>query len=155
MSYTDEFCSLMREYTVFLEESAQKEKDKLSALLSDDLTKIEQVITSEQTLEKQINGYEKNRLALLEKMGCPQKTFREVLLTLPDGEQAEMNKVFARMQKATDTIKYYNEKSLEYVKGNLKKFHLMEQSAGSEAGYSPENCHPDGWDDKNLFTKKV
>lgn len=155
MSYTDDFCSLMQEYTVFLEDAARQEKEKLSALLSGDLPQIEQVITAEQALEKQINGYEKSRLSLLEKMGCPNTTFREFLLTLPEEQKSAMNKIYSRMQQATETIKYYNEKSLDYVKGNLKKIHLMEQSAGSEAGYSPENRNPDGWDDKNLFTKKV
>ena len=85
MENYEEFYNFMLEYTEFFEETAVKEREKMSALLSDDLKRIEKCLNEHQSTIKKAERFEQDRQKLLDKIGFSGKSFRQIIDISPTG----------------------------------------------------------------------
>ncbi len=145
----EEFVLLMKKYTDFLETVAVNEKEKLEALLSDDITKIEQCIAVAQSTEKRILAYEKKRSDFLAEQGLEKTTLAQIIEMQPEQENKELVKILNRINAATETIKYYNQKSVDYVKARMYMTDKQQTEYTQDKKKAPKDDGP------SLFTKKI
>lgn len=121
MENFEEFYDFMLEYTEFLEETAEKEKDKLSALLSDDLKRIEHCLNEHQSTIKKTELFEKDREKIQKRLGIEGLTFKEIIEKCLDPEEKELlSKLYVRFKTAIDSVKHANKTSLQVAQMNLK-----------------------------------
>ncbi len=117
----NEFYDFMTEYTEFLEETAEKEKDKLSALLSDDLKRIEHCLSEHQSTIKKTERYEHDREKLQKKLGIADYTLKQVVEACSDPEEKELlEKMAVRFKTAIDNVKHSNKTALQVAQMNLQ-----------------------------------
>lgn len=116
-----EFYDFMTEYTEFLEDTAEKEKDKLSALLSDDLKRIEHCLNEHQSTIKKTEHYEKEREKLQKQLGIDGFTLKQVIESCSDPEEKELlEKLAMRFRIAIDNVKHANKTALQVAQMNLQ-----------------------------------
>lgn len=133
----NEFYDFMVEYTDFLEETAEKEKDKLSALLSDDLKRIEHCLNEHQSTIKRTEIFEKEREKLQKSIGIGGLTLKEIIEKCSDPEEKDLlNKLYIRFKTAIDNVKHANKTSLQVAQMNLK---IME--AVMPTGVTDAKCY--------------
>lgn len=121
MENFDQFYDFMSEYTDFLEETAEKEKDKLSALLSDDLKRIEHCLNEHQSTIKRTELFEKDREKLQKRLGLGGKTLKEIIESCSDPDEKELlGKLSVRFRAAIDNVKHANKTSLQVAQMNLQ-----------------------------------
>lgn len=121
MENFDVFYDFMTEYTDFLEETAEKEKDKLSALLSDDLKRIEHCLNEHQSTIKRTELFEREREKLQKKLGIGGLTLKEIIENCSDPDEKELlTKLSLRFKTAIDNVKHANKTSLQVAQMNLQ-----------------------------------
>lgn len=124
-------------YASALHNMARDEKDKLSALLSNSLPRIEHAISTAQANTKLIENYENRRIALQQSLGCPGMTFSELLEKIPETHSLSLSSLFRQIQAAVDEIKFTNEKSMEVAHTNITRLNpetLLAAKPGGENG---------------------
>ena len=100
---------------------ARDEKEKLGALLSNSLPRIEHAISTAQANTKLIENYENRRIALQESLGCPEMTFAQLIEEVPDTHRLSLSSLFRRIQASVDEINFTNEKSMEVAHTNITR----------------------------------
>lgn len=136
MNGYQEFYDFMQEYTTFFQNAAATEEEKLRALLSDDLHRIERALTVHQRLIKQVEQYEKQRAALQERLGLQGKTFKEIISMEDVSHQQELKSLFSSFDAAIRNIKHSNSRSLDIARLNLQ---ILEEL--QPAGVTDSHCY--------------
>ena len=140
MENFNDFYDFMIEYTEFLEDTAEKEKEKLSALLSDDLKRIEHCLNEHQSTIKKTELFEKDREKLQKKLGIGGLTLKEIIERCSDPEEKEMlQKLSVRFKTAIDNVKHANKTALQVAQMNLQII---------------ENVMPQGVTDAKVYNSK-
>lgn len=129
----EEYYDFMLEYTEFFEEIAGKEKEKLSALLSDNLKRIEACLNEHQSIVKRTEQYEKERMALQRQLGLDNKTFKEIIDDCTGEEKEQLLTLHHRLKIAVDSVKYSNKTSLQVAETNLKIMENITKGAVTDA----------------------
>lgn len=124
------FLAFMIEYADFFDEMVSFEQEKLDALLSYELKRIEQSIASQQAVAMQLSNLEKRRAELQSAAGFADMTFREIIAATQDSRRAEMEALFDRIGKAIEEVKECNKESMDFVQMNLQTIN---------GGTAPEN----------------
>ncbi|MGN0620322.1 MAG: flagellar export chaperone FlgN [Porcipelethomonas sp.] len=127
------FYGFMLEYTEFFEETADKEKEKLSALLSDDLKRIEACLNEHQSIVKRTEQYERDRLKIQKELGFENMTFREVIDSCRGEEKEQLQSLYQRFKIAIDSVKHSNKTSLQVAETNLKIMENITRGAVTDA----------------------
>ena len=134
MENFNEYYDFMTEYTDFLEETAEKEKDKLSALLSDDLKRIEHCLNEHQSTIKKTELYEKEREKLQKRLGIGGLTLKEIIEKCSDPEEKELlEKLAVRFKIAIDNVKHANKTALQVAQMNLQIIENVSPSGVTDA----------------------
>lgn len=134
-----ELIDFYEEYAAFLAQVLRDEEEKLQALLSNSLPRIEHAISAAQANAKQMENLELRREMLQERAGCGGKTFREILELVPQEEQAAFQSLFERIQKAVELIKFHNEKSMSVARANVKAVNPEALMPGEQKNAAMEN----------------
>lgn len=134
MERYNEFAEFMLEYTELFEDISYKEEEKFHAMLSDDLSRIEQSLNEHQTSIKLIEQYENRREALQKEMGLEGKTFREIINMCKGEEKAELSEIYSRFELAIHNTNHFNKSAMKVADMNIKL------SGGSE-GVSDPRCY--------------
>ncbi len=116
----EEFYGFMLGYTEFFEETAEKEKEKLSALLSDDLKRIESCLNEHQSVIKRTEQYEKERQEMQKRLGFADMTFREIINICQGEEKEQLQSLYQRFKIAIESVKHSNKTSLQVAETNIK-----------------------------------
>lgn len=116
----EEFYNFMLEYTEFFEDTAAKEREKMSALLSDDLKRIEKCLNEHQSTIKKTEHYEYERQKLLEKLGLSNKSFRQIIDMAEGDEREHLKKIYERFKIAVDNVSHSNKTALQIAETNMK-----------------------------------
>lgn len=124
----DEFYSFMLEYTEFFEETAAKEREKMCALLSDDLSRIEKCLNEHQTTIKKTEHYEAEREKLQARLGVGGKSFRQILAMVDGDEHDMLKKLYNRFKAAVDNVSHSNKTSLQIAETNMRIIESMTTS---------------------------
>lgn len=129
--------TFLEEYAVFFEEIASCEQDKLEALLSNTLSRIEHAIARQQAIGKRLENMERRRIELLKASGMENLTFNEILLAAPAEERQRLKELFDRTRLAISNIRYINDQSNAFTKTQLQRIHSQKGDMQS-CGYSRE-----------------
>lgn len=105
--------TFMGEYISLFDEVKQHEKNKMQALLSNDLKKIESAMQVYQTDIKKIELVEKQRRELFSSLGFGEKTFEEIANDFDGDDKYGLLKMRSQLQGIVRDIQYLNQKSME------------------------------------------
>ena len=136
----------LEQYAAFLNTMVQNEKEKLAALLSDSLPRIEHAILTAQADTKQMDSLEKKRLALQEKLGCGGYTLRQLADATPLSLRARMDVLCSEVRANVDDIRYHNDKSMNVARTNVTRLApdsvlAQPKTEGSENPYARAKQH--------------
>jgi len=116
-----ELLDFLYEYAGFFTEMEQTETQKLDNLLSRQLERIEHSIAVQQAMDKRLENLEKKRMDLQIKLGFDGMTFTRLIQEFPEENRAELKRLFERIQKSLDNIKYLNQKSMKVAESKLEE----------------------------------
>lgn len=115
----EQFVTFMVSYTDFLEKMCQNENDKLQALSSRQLPRIEHSITVSQANAKQLENMESKRMALQAAAGYEGMSFRQLIDSAAPNEQDKLWKLFTRFESNVAEIRFLNDKSMAVARDNM------------------------------------
>ncbi len=133
-----EYYSFLQEYTGFLEQMLDDEKSKLQALMSKDLARIEQSITTSQANAKQLENYETKRSSMQAKAGYAGQSFRQIIETFPRETQSSFWQLYDRFERSVGGIRFHNDKSMAVARDNMMAIDPSAALPGT-AGRPPSN----------------
>lgn len=125
----------MLEYTEFFEETAAKEREKMCALLSDDLSRIEKCLNEHQTTLKKTELYEERRENLQAKLGLEGKSFRQIIAMTDGDEHESLRKLYNRFKVAVDNVSHSNKTSLQIAETNMRIIESLSPSVNDAKCY--------------------
>lgn len=114
-----EFLTFVEEYTQFLEHMTDDESEKLSALNSRDIGRIERSIATSQANAKQLENYEIKRISLQAKAGYDGLTFTQLVERADPLEQGWLRQLFSRFERSVTEIRFRNDKSMAVARDNM------------------------------------
>ena len=156
MKNYDEFYDFMEQYTEFYNEVLEVEREKADALLSNDLTLINEVLAEYQVWVKRTEQYEHRRQEMFKELGLEGKSFRAIIESETGDCREELEDLFYRFREAVVKTKEYNNKSLEIVRENVKTLGNINYDEGDPACYDKRGTVPERqFSSMNLLDKKA
>ena len=128
----------MTEYVSFLKETEIKEQEKLAALLSNDVRRVESVMSEYQFIIRKMQDFENNRQILFLDEGIADIKLKEIAALFEGDEKENLEKICEEFILASDNIKQYNSKSLEFADMNLR---IMDELNSVSDNISDPNCY--------------
>ncbi len=116
-----ELFTFFEKYASALNTMARDEKEKLNALLSNSLQRIEHAISTAQANTKLIETLESRRIALQESLGYGQMTFSQLIEEIPETHKLSLSSLFRQIQSYVDEIKFTNDKSMVVAHTNITR----------------------------------
>lgn len=138
MADYNKICDFMTEYVDFLKETESKEKDKMEALLSNDVKRVENVITEHQFTIKKMQEFEHRREVLFIDENLENMTFKDIIEIFHGEENKNLKIIYAEFSSLIANIKEFNSKSLEIASLNLK---IMDELNLESNNVSDANCY--------------
>lgn len=142
----------MEEYTVFFERVEKKQNEKMEALLSGELGRIEESIVMQQALDKQISNMENKRMELFQSWGKADATFKAVIEQTKKEEQKHLLELYQRLDQALNSIKYLNQNAMKLAQTKLVKMGATPQESTSSRG---NPYHSVGTDRNSRWNTKI
>ena len=145
----------MAGYASYYEGLAEDEKEKMDVLLSGDLKRLEQSIAQQQVVEKKMARLEELRESLQQAAGFGGMTGKEIIAGLEGEQQEELQAAYQRLVDAASNVQFYNRKSMEICRQNLKLIGSEIIDPDPPATYSPDSRPGEGYTGAKLFDKKI
>ncbi|MCI8441145.1 MAG: flagellar protein FlgN [Provencibacterium sp.] len=145
----------MAGYAGYFEGLAEGEKDKLDALLSHDLQRMERSIAQQQAVEKKMEQLEELRESLQQAAGFGNMTGQQIIALLNGAEKNELEQAYKRLSDAVASVKFYNQKSMDVCKQNLQLIGSEVVDPAAPPTYSPTQRASEGYTGAKLFDKKI
>ncbi len=114
-----DYVVFMEGYTDFLDRMLKDEGEKLAALSSNELPRIERSIAVSQANAKQLENYEQRRMGLQSAAGYDGLTFRELITKAPEEDKGLLQRLFARFEQDVTEIKHQNHKAMDVARDNM------------------------------------
>ncbi|MEG0339234.1 MAG: hypothetical protein RR573_04895 [Oscillospiraceae bacterium] len=129
----------LEQYSTFLQSMLDNEKEKLAALLSNSLPRIEHCILTAQADTKQLENLEKKRMTLQQNIGCGGYTLEQLVNEVPDNTRARMSDLCAQVRNTVDEIRFHNDKSMDIARTNVKQINpdALEAQPKRDAAHNP------------------
>lgn len=128
------FFDFLEEYAQFLEKLDSDEKEKLAALMSNSIERIEHAISVGQANAMQIENLERRRVRLQEKAGYAGMTFSEIVECAPDEERVGLDALMRRIVMLVENVQYQSKKSVGVANDHLRMSNVMPQPAADAPG---------------------
>lgn len=128
----------LSEYITFLKETEKKEQEKLRVLLSNDVKKIDSVMSEYQFTIKKMQEFETRRQVIFADEKIADKKMSEVAALFDGEERKNLEKICKELVMTADNIKQYNSKSLEIADMNLK---IMDELNSTGEEVTDPNCY--------------
>ncbi|MEA5010189.1 MAG: flagellar export chaperone FlgN [Angelakisella sp.] len=151
MNNFQDFISFMQDYTAFYEGLVDSQKDKLKAMLSHNLKKIDQSVCAQQADAMKIESMESKRASLQQDAGFDGKTLQEIISLVPGAEAEMLRELAKRINQAVAEIRYYNDKSIDVVKTNIQ---AVNGAAEKLQGYTAKK-QTDSYNPTSIFETKI
>ena len=87
------------------------------------------MVSRQQAMNMRLTQLEEQREKEQEAAGFGGLTFSQILARLDKADQGELPEQFRRFGKAVDEIKYFNEKSIAFVKEGMRLMGMPEEGA--------------------------
>lgn len=114
-----DYINFMEEYTEFLEHMIMDEKEKLAALSSRNLPRIEHSISVSQANAMKMENNEIKRITLQNKAGFEGLSFRELIEQAAPLEKSWLTQLFTRFEKSVQEIRFHNDKSMQVARDGM------------------------------------
>lgn len=151
----ERYIRFMSGYAGYFEGLAEEEKDKLDALLSHDLQRMERSIAQQQAVEKKMEQLEELRESLQRAAGFEEMTGQQIIALLNGEERTELERAYKRLADAVSSVKFYNQKSMDVCKQNLQLIGSEVVDPAASPTYSPNQKAGEGYTGAKLFDKKI
>ena len=125
MKNYNKFYNFMSQYTEFYFEVSANEEERMNALSSDNLTKINKILSEYQMFIKMAEQYEKKRQQLFEELGLDGKTFREIIDMETGESRDQLEDLFYDFQEAVTSARDFNRHSLEITRENIHNSDIL------------------------------
>lgn len=155
MEERERYIRFMAGYAGYFEGLAEGEKDKLDALLSHDLQRMERSIAQQQAVEKKMEQLEELRESLQQAAGFGNMTGQQIIALLNGAEKNELEQAYKRLSDAVASVKFYNQKSMDVCKQNLQLIGSEVVDPAAPPTYSPTQRASEGYTGAKLFDKKI
>ncbi len=155
MEERERYIRFMAGYAGYFEGLAEGEKDKLDALLSHDLQRMERSIAQQQAVEKKMEQLEELRESLQQAAGFGNMTGQQIIALLNGAEKNELEQAYKRLSDAVASVKFYNQKSMDVCKQNLQLIGSEVVDPAAPPTYSPTQRAGEGYTGAKLFDKKI
>lgn len=139
MQAYEEFLGFIEEYTDFLQQMVKDENEKLSALQSRELSRIEHSITTAQANAKKLENYEAKRVKLQQRLGYEGMSFREIIEQAPEDQQAWLGLMFDRFERNVNEIRFRNDKSMAVARDSMMD---IDPEAALPVAAMPQKANP-------------
>jgi len=120
MSSFKSLCDFFEKYTSFLEDMEQVQKEKLEAVLSGDLDRMERSIKTQQAYAMRLDNIESRRIKLQKEAGLSDYTFSQIVDAADPTLRNDLRTLLGRATNAISNIQYFNSKALEVSRENLR-----------------------------------
>ena len=115
MSDFEKYYDFMENYTDFYREVQKIEYEKLDALLSNDIDRIQKTMQKYESYIKKAQQMESERIELCKEMGFENMAYSEVLKHFKGSEKLQLSRQKNTLEAILKTVQYLNKKSLEYA----------------------------------------
>lgn len=135
----EEMLCFFEEYAEFFAHMAASEVEKLQALISNELPRIEHAISVAQANAMQMESMEQRRQKMQERANVGGMTFSQIIEQAPNEQRGRLQALFARIQESVDGIKQCNGKSMDIANANMRKMNL--ETVLPKADGTPANAY--------------
>jgi hypothetical protein len=154
---TDELLRFFEQMLVFYREFFAFEREKYEIIVSDDFEKLDAFLKKEQAFTMKARGFEKDRIKILEKLGCEQATFRQLIEEVDPARKEAMQKLYEDLSSAVADVKEMNERAAGMVRAKMNRvtkiLSKMENQPELKKIYG--NHLEEGLGRETTFSKKV
>lgn len=142
----------MEEYIQFFEKAQEKQNEKMEALISGQLSRVEETIVMQQALDKQISNMETRRIVFFQDSGYGDATFKTIIDQADKEDQKNLLGLYYRLEKALNSMKYLNQNAMKLAQTKLVKMGAAPQEPISSRG----NPYRSGKTDRNsMWNRKI
>lgn len=120
------------DYLQFYQKHETFEIEKLNALLSNELSQIEANILAQQVQAKKMEAMEQRREAVVTSLGLSNLTFNQIILQFEGNQKQQLSDMYQSLSDVLQNIQYYNRKSMDLIKMNLRLFEPSEKIVSNE-----------------------
>lgn len=115
-SSTHRLYEFLLKYAQKLEEVQQAQDLKLATLVAGSYKQLEKSISEQQAAVMAIESLEKKRISLQQETGFGSMSFQQILLACDDAYTQRLEEVFERISSAVMSIRFANQKAMDYAK---------------------------------------
>ena len=152
----DRFCAFMEEYAGFMGEMAAQEDKKYSALISNDLERMDKAIADQQSMLMRLEKLERRRAEVQKAAGWEGLTFSRILEQMGEGpRRKDLEEIFTRIGRMLEQIRYSNEKSMSFARMNLQISSMLAPEEGQTYDAGREKSQRDEAASGMVFETKV
>lgn len=132
-SSTHKLYEFLLKYALKLEEVQKAQDVKLATLVAGSYKQLEKSISEQQAAVMAIESLEKKRISLQQEIGFGSMTFRQILEVCDSAYKEQLQEVFERISSAVMSIRFANQKAMDYAK------EILDLDAGQQGyGYTED-----------------
>ncbi len=156
MSKFNSYYDFMEKYELFYKTVLDAEEEKLNALLSNNLSRIEASLSAYQSYIKQTQQFEEKRIELCRFLGFKSMAFSDIISDFSNQEKQKLILQKNRLEAIVKLISYLNRKSLEISEIQLKFVEeLAEKSPENLKFYNSKGKSDSTLRNSNLLNKQA
>ncbi len=134
------------------------EKEKRSAIISDDMASLQQILFSQQAAVMKLENLENQRLVCQRELGLEGLSADEVIAKVPEEVKQQLIVCFEDLREAATELKEFNAKALELAKASVQFWDSLENKKTStidKVTYRPNGQKPSEWKRSSSFETKI
>ena len=152
MAAFDEYYGFMEKFIAFYKEAQKAELEKLEALMSCELPRIQEAMKNYQSLIAKAQAFEDERIELCKGLGFENMAFSEVLRHFDEEQGKKLSEQKERLSSLIKTIKYLNKRSMDFVNVQLGE---IEKEASVASIYNTKGLADSHLANSNLLNKQI
>ncbi|WBY64311.1 MAG: hypothetical protein ACFWUD_04765 [Thermocaproicibacter melissae] len=117
----DELIRFFKRMLAFYREFLAFEREKYEIIVSGNFQKLDASLKREQAFTLKARGFEKDRVKLLEKLGCTQATFRQLIEEVDPTRKEAMQKLYEDLSATVSDVKAVNERSAGMLRAKMNR----------------------------------
>ena len=152
MTAFEEYYGFMEKFIAFYKEAQKAELEKLEALMSCELPRIQEAMKNYQSLIAKAQAFEDERIELCKSLGFENMAFSEVLRHFDEEQGKKLSEQKERLSSLIKTIKYLNKRSMDFVNVQLGE---IEKEASVASIYNTKGLADSHLANSNLLNKQI
>jgi hypothetical protein len=117
----DELIRFFEQMLAFYREFLAFEREKYEIIVSGNFQKLDASLKREQAFTLKARGFEKNRVKILQELGCTQSTFRQLIEEVDPSRREAMQKLYEDLSSTVSDVKAVNERASGMLKAKMNR----------------------------------